>query len=59
MLRLGMPDETVVTVSIMRKGNVRTTVTVDQSKMADAAAAERARQAWKQALERMAMMLDE
>jgi len=59
MLRLGMPDETVVTVAIMRKGNVRATVTVDHSKLADAAAAERAKQSWKQALERLAMKLDE
>ena len=59
MLRLAMPDDSVVAVSIARQGNTRAMVTVEQSKIVDAAAAERARQAWKGSLERLAVMLDE
>jgi len=59
MLRVQMPDETIVTVAIMRKGNTRSTVTVDQTKLADAAAADRAKQAWRVSLDRLAAMLDE
>ena len=59
ILRLAMPDESVVAVSIARQGNTRCLVTVEQSKLVDAPAAERARHAWKGSLERLAAMLDE
>jgi len=59
MLRLAMPDDSVVAVSIARQGNTRALVTLEQTKIVDAAAAARARQAWKGSLERLAMMLDE
>ncbi len=59
MLKLAMPDGSVVTVTIQRQGNTRTLVSLEQSRIADAAAAERARQAWRGALERLAAMLDE
>ena len=59
MLRLEMPDASAVAVSIARQGNTRSLVTVEHSKLVDATAAERARQAWKGSLERLAMMLDE
>lgn len=59
MLRLAMPDDSVVAVSIARQGNTRAMVTLEHSKIVDAVAAERARQAWKGSLERLAMMLDE
>ncbi len=59
MLKLAMPDGSVVSVAIQRQGNTRTLVNLEQSKIADAAAAERARQAWRGSLERLAVMLDE
>jgi len=59
MLRLAMADKSTVTVSIARKGNTRTMVSIEQTKMADAQAADQAKLAWKQALDRMAMLLDE
>lgn len=59
MLRVVMPDQTVVTVAIQRKGNTRTLVTVEQSQLPDAGTAERARQAWKLSLDRLAAYLDE
>ncbi len=59
MLRLAMPDESVVAVSIARQGNTRCMVAVEQSKLPDAPAGERARQGWKGSLERLAMLLDE
>ncbi len=59
MLRLAMPDKSTVTVSITRKGNTRTMVAIEQTKIADAQAADQAKLAWKQALDRMAMLLDE
>jgi uncharacterized protein YndB with AHSA1/START domain len=59
MLRLAMPDKSTVTISIARKGNTRTMVSLEQTKLVDAAAADRARIAWKQALDRLAMLLDE
>ncbi len=59
MLKLAMPDKSIVTVAILRKGNTRSAVSVEQTKLADAASADRARSAWKQALERLAGMLDD
>ena len=56
-LRLGMPDGSLVSVSIERKGSVRCAIEVQQSKLADAAAADRAKSMWRDALARMADML--
>ena len=58
-LRLGMPDGTLVAVTIARKGNVRCQVTIDHTKLTDAAHAERAKNAWREALARLAEMLAE
>jgi|GEM_PF-269826 hypothetical protein len=56
-LRLGMPDGTLVSVAIDRKGNTRCTVTVQQTKLADNAATDAARSYWRDALARLADML--
>jgi len=58
-LRLGLPDGTLVGVAIDRKGNTRCSVTVSHSKLPDAAAADRAKVAWRDALARLAGMLTE
>ena len=59
MLRLAFADGSLVGVAIVRQGNARCTVSVEQTKLVDAAAAERARQLWKSSLDRLSMMLDE
>ncbi len=58
-LRIGMPDGSTVRVVIERKGNTRCTVTVQHGQLADAAAAERARIDWRDALARLAGLLSE
>lgn len=58
-LRLGMPDETLVSVAIERKGNTRCTVSVQHSKLPDAAVAEQAKAMWRDALAQLADMLAE
>lgn len=58
-LRLGMPDGTFVAVSILRKGSVRCTVTVDHTKLADATHAELAKTQWRQALASLADLLSD
>ena len=59
MLRLAFADGSLVGVAIVRQGNARCTVSVEQTKLTDAVAAERARQQWKSSLDRLSMMLDE
>ena len=59
MLKLEMPDKSFVLVSIARKGNSRCMVSVEQSQMLSADAADRAKTTWKQSLDRLAMKLDE
>ncbi len=59
MLRLAFADGSLAGVAIVRQGNVRCTVTVDLTKLPSAAAAERARHAWKMSLDQLAGMLDE
>jgi hypothetical protein len=56
-LRLGMPDGSLVAVSIERKGSVRSAIEVQHSKLEDAAAADRAKSLWREALARLAEML--
>ena len=58
-LRIGMPDGSMVTVVIDRKGNTRCAVSVQHSKLTDAAAADRAKVMWRDALSRLAGMLSE
>ena len=59
MLRLAFVDGSLVGVAIVRQGNARCTVSVEQTRLVDATAAERARQLWKLSLDRLSMMLDE
>lgn len=58
-LRLGMPDGTLVAVSILRKGGVRCQVTVDHTKLTDAAHAEQQKVEWRAALARLSDMIAE
>lgn len=58
-LRLAMPDESLVTIAIDRKGNARCAVSVHHSKLPDAATAEQAKSAWRDALARLAGMLSD
>ena len=58
-LRFLLSDETMVKVAIERKGNVRSSVTVTHSHLADPAACEQARLAWRDALARLADLLAE
>jgi len=57
LLRLAMPDGSLVEVIIDRKGNTRCAVSLQHRQLADAAAAERAKLLWRDALARLADML--
>ena len=59
LLRIALPDGTQLTVTIVRKGNARCTVTVEQSKLPDELSAEQARARWRDALARLADLLAE
>ncbi len=59
LLRIGMRDGTLVTVTIARKGNSRCAVTVEQSNLPDERAAEQAQGMWREALARLADLLAE
>lgn len=57
LLRLAMPDGSQVEVVIDRKGNTRCAVSLQHRHLIDAAAAERAKLMWRDALARLADML--
>ncbi len=57
LLRIGMRDGTMVTVTIARKGNSRCAVTVEQHKLPDELSAEQAKAMWREALARLADLL--
>ncbi len=59
LLRIALRDGTLLTVTIARKGNSRCAVTVEQSRLPDEGAAERARATWRDALARLADLLAE
>lgn len=59
LLRLGMRDGSLVTVTITRKGNVRSAVDIQHSMIASAEAAELSKRQWREALARLAGMLAE
>lgn len=56
-LRIAFSDDTLVVVAIARKGNTRCAVTVQHNKLPDAATAEKAKDAWRDALARLAGMV--
>lgn len=56
-LRIAFADESLVVVAIARKGNARCAVTVQHSKLPDAAAAEKMKEQWREALARLAGMI--
>jgi hypothetical protein len=58
-LRIGMPDGSIVRVVIERKGNTRCAVAVQHGQLADIAAADRAREQWRDSLARLAGLLSE
>ena len=57
LLRIALPDGSQLTVTIVRKGNARCTVTVEQSKVPDELSVERSRALWRDALARLADLL--
>ena len=57
LLRIGMRDGTLVTVTIARKGNSRCAVTVEQHKLPDELTAEQAKAMWRESLARLADLL--
>lgn len=57
LLRIGMRDGTLVTVTIARSGNARCAVTVEQSKLPDERSAELAKSMWREALARLAAVM--
>jgi hypothetical protein len=57
LLRIGMRDGTLVTVTIARNGNARCAVTVEQSKLPDERSAELAKMMWREALARLSAVL--
>lgn len=59
LLRLAMPDGSLITVTISRKGNVRCMVEVLHSLLATADAAELAKRQWRESLSRLAGLLAE
>ena len=59
LLRIALPDGTQLTVTIVRKGNTRCTVTVEQSKVPDELSVEKSRALWRDALARLADVLAE
>jgi hypothetical protein len=56
-LRLGMPDSTLAAVTITRKGNTRCSIEIQHSNLPDAAAADRAKSMWRDALARLTDLL--
>lgn len=59
LLRLVLPDGSLVTVTISRKGNVRSTVDVLHTMIVSSADAEQSKRHWRDALSRLAGMLAE
>ena len=59
LLRLAMPDGSLITVTISRKGNVRCMVDVLHSLLPTADAAEQAKRQWRESLSRLAGLLAE
>lgn len=59
LLRLALPDGSLVTVTITRKGNVRGTVDILHTMLATAEAADLSKRQWRDALSRLAGMLAE
>ncbi|MEQ1689853.1 MAG: hypothetical protein ABMA00_01100 [Gemmatimonas sp.] len=57
LLRIGMRDGTLVTVTIARNGNSRCAVTVEHHKLPDERTAEQAKSMWREALARLADLL--
>jgi hypothetical protein len=57
-VRMAWPDGSLVSVSITRQGNTRTSIVLEHSKLPDDAAVKAAREEWRAALSRMAEQLD-